>query len=82
MAPTKKSKDAPEVPAPVAVPTVYQLYLQEIFTRTELERRAALDRVRSDLKVPEGMAYAPEAGVFMVPPAAPTGPELVTDESD
>jgi len=72
------------VPTPIAVSRTLQLYLQEVFNRTELERRSALNRVRSDLNVPDDMAYNPERGVFMVPPAVlgVTGPEIVPDASD
>ncbi len=83
MARSKKNQE-PEVPEPVAAPIIHRLYLQELFHRTELERQAAMTRVRGELSIPEGMAFNQQAGVFMVPPTvpAPTGPELLPDESD
>ena len=84
MARSKKNQE-PEVPEPIVAPVIHRLYLQELSHRTELERQAAMTRVRSELGIPDGMAFNPQAGVFMVPPATPatpTGPELLPDESD
>ena len=78
---SQKKTAVPAVQEPIEVPVTSQLYLQEVFNRTEMERQTALGRVRSELNVPDEMAYAPQPGVFMVPPS-PDGPKLVPDASD
>jgi hypothetical protein len=72
-----KKKD----PQPIVADSFQQLYLQELYNRTELERQIAMLRVRGALDVPEGMAYNPQDGTFLVPPAAPVPVELRPDDS-
>lgn len=84
MAPNKKKKSEPKVviPDPIVAPIIHQLYLQEVYNRTELERQAAMIRVRAELSIPNEMVYNPQAGAFLIPPTAPTGPELLPDTGD
>lgn len=76
-----KKKQEPEVPTPIEAPNIYRLYLQEMFNRTELERQIAMKMVRSELNVPNGMAFNPQDGTFIVPPTAPVPVELLPDDS-
>ena len=53
--------------------------MSEVYSRTELERQAAILLVRTVFNVPANMAFNPQIGAFMVPPQQPTGPELLPD---
>ncbi len=82
MAPRKTKKKQPEeptVPDPIAVDEISARYMNEVYTRTELEREAAVLLVRTVFGVPANMAFNPQIGAFMVPPEAQPGPELLPD---
>lgn len=76
-----KKKQEPEVSAPIRSEIIHQLYLQELYNRTELERKMAMQMVRGLLSVPDEMVYNPQDGTFIVPPPPPVPVELLPDDS-
>jgi len=81
MAPRKKKQpEEPTVPEPIAVDEIAARYMNEVYNRTELERQAAMQLVKTAYNIPANMAFNPHIGAFMVPPSEqPPGPELLPD---